>query len=80
MYLSVIIRHILISSLNRSKIFILRSFCSLSLNMIWLDQNPTITAYNFLQIYIIASKYVYYMILQSKHEYEYSTILILHKI
>jgi hypothetical protein len=41
MYLSVIIRHTLIPSLSRSKIFVLRSFRSLSFNRIWLDQNPT---------------------------------------
>jgi hypothetical protein len=42
MYLSVIIRHTLIYILSRSKIFVLRSFRNLSLNKIWLDQNPTI--------------------------------------
>jgi hypothetical protein len=41
MYLSVIIRHILIPSLSRSKKFYLRSFRSLSFNGIWLNQNPT---------------------------------------
>jgi Reverse transcriptase (RNA-dependent DNA polymerase) len=38
-YLSVIIRHTLIPNLSRSKNFVLRSFYSLSLNEIWLDQN-----------------------------------------
>jgi hypothetical protein len=38
-----------------------------------------ITVYNLLQIYIIVSKYVYYKIVQSKHQYEYFTSLILHK-
>jgi hypothetical protein len=40
MYLSVIIRHTLIPNLSRNKIFVLRYFHSLSLNGIWLDQNP----------------------------------------
>jgi hypothetical protein len=41
MYLSVIIWHILIPNLSRSKIFVLRSFSSLSINEIWAFQNPT---------------------------------------
>jgi hypothetical protein len=41
-YLSIIIRHILIPNLSRNKIFVLQSFRSLSLNSIWLDQNPTL--------------------------------------
>jgi hypothetical protein len=40
-YLLVIIRHILIPNLSRTKNFILRSFRNLNLNGIWLDQNPT---------------------------------------
>jgi hypothetical protein len=43
LYLSVIIRHILIPNLSRSKIFVLRSFRSLSINEIWTFQNPTHT-------------------------------------
>jgi hypothetical protein len=42
MYISVIIRHTLIPNLSRSKIFVLRIFRNLSLNGIWLDQNPTL--------------------------------------
>jgi hypothetical protein len=41
MYLSVIIRHTLTPNLSRSKIFVLRSFRSLSINGIWAFQNPT---------------------------------------
>jgi hypothetical protein len=41
LYLSVIIRHTLIPNLSRSKIFVLRSFRSLSINGIWTFQNPT---------------------------------------
>jgi hypothetical protein len=41
-YCSVIIWHTLIPNLSRSKNFILWSFCSLRLNRIWLDQNPTV--------------------------------------
>jgi hypothetical protein len=41
MYLSVIIRHTLIPNLSKSKIFVLRSFRSLSINGIWAFQNPT---------------------------------------
>jgi hypothetical protein len=44
MYLSIIIRHTLIPSFSRSKNFILRFFRSLSLNGIWLDQNPIVTS------------------------------------
>jgi hypothetical protein len=40
-YLSVIIRHTLMSNLSRSKIFVLRSFRNLSINGIWTFQNPT---------------------------------------
>jgi hypothetical protein len=38
-----------------------------------------IITYNFLQIDIIVSKYAYYKIVRSKHQYEYFTALILHK-
>jgi hypothetical protein len=41
MYLLIIIRHTLVPNLNINKIFVLRSFRSLSLNEIWLNQNPT---------------------------------------
>jgi hypothetical protein len=44
-YLSVIIWHTFIPNLSRSKIFILRSFRSLSLNGIWLNQNPTMSPF-----------------------------------
>jgi hypothetical protein len=43
MYLSVLIRYILIPTLSRSKIFILRSFRSLSLNMILVGPKPNST-------------------------------------
>jgi hypothetical protein len=44
MYLSVTIRHTLISSLSKRKKIVLRSFRSLSLNEIWSNQNPTLTS------------------------------------
>jgi hypothetical protein len=38
-----------------------------------------ITTYNFIQINIITTKYAYYMIVQLKLSYEYSTTLIFQK-
>jgi hypothetical protein len=38
-----------------------------------------ITTHYFLQINIITPRYAYYKIFQSKHRYEYSMTLILHR-
>jgi hypothetical protein len=56
-YLSVIIWDTLIPNLSRSKKIILRSFRSLSLNEIWLDQNPTSTSHkdSFMRLFFRAS-------------------------
>ena len=39
-----------------------------------------ITAYNFMQINIITANYSYYNTIELKYRYEYSMMLILHKI
>jgi hypothetical protein len=78
MYLLVIIRHTLIPSLNISNFFVLRSFRSLTLNGIWLDQNPTLRSSVTTVMDSVATvrvKYLHFLYFDLKITFDYLYLL-----